>query len=121
MGLGDWCLATEEAKYYNELHGLRVIFANDKKRISYHPDIFKNNPRIAERPEEGEQVVRISNYAGSRPYIRDVSEERFLWNEKFKARPGEFWLDEQELKIGIEDAVIIEPYVKNHHIFSQNK
>jgi ADP-heptose:LPS heptosyltransferase len=114
-------LSTEEAKYYNELHGLRVVFANEQRRISYNWDIFKNNPRIAREPEPGEQVVRISNYAGNRPYIADVCEERFVWNHAFKAKPGEFWLDEQELKIGIEDAVIIEPYVKDHHVFSQNK
>jgi len=121
MGLGDWVLATEEAKYYNELHNLRVVFANEQRRISYNRDIFKNNPRIAEMPEPGEQVVRISNYAGARPYIKEVTEERFHWNFKFKAKPGEIWLDDHEKKIGIEDAVIIEPYVKNHHIFSQNK
>jgi ADP-heptose:LPS heptosyltransferase len=121
LGLGDWVLSTADAKYYNELHNLRVVFANEARKISYNWDIFKNNPRIAEKPEPGEQVVRIENYAGNRPYIADITEERFTWNYNFKASPGEFWLDKQELKIGVEDAVIIEPYVKDHHIFSQNK
>src|SRR3990167_11311633 len=112
MGLGDWVMASEDAKFYNEKYGLRVVFANESKRISYNPDVFKNNPRVAYKPDPGEQVVRIENYAGHRPYIKAVSEERFVWNETFKARPGEFWLDDQELKIGFEDAVIIEPYVK---------
>jgi ADP-heptose:LPS heptosyltransferase len=121
MGLGDWVMASEDAKYYNELHGLRVVFANEFKRVSYNYDVFKNNPRVTDSPEPGEQVVRISNYAGHRPYISDVCEERFTWNFKFKAKPGELWLDDQEKRIGIEDAVIIEPYVKDHHVFSQNK
>lgn len=114
-------MASEDAKYYNEQSGLRVVFADENKRISYNRDIFKNNPRVAENPEPGERVVRIENYAGNRPYIRGVFEDRFIWNDTFKARPGEFWLDEQEKKIGIADAVIIEPYVKDHHVFSQNK
>jgi ADP-heptose:LPS heptosyltransferase len=121
MGVGDWIMASEDAKFYNEKYGLRVVFANESKRISYNPDVFQNNPRVTHKPDPGEQVVRIENYAGHRPYIRAVTEERFHWNETFKARPGEFWLDEQEKKIGIEDAVIIEPYVKDHHVFSQNK
>ena len=121
MGVGDWVMASEDAKYYNEKHGLRVVFANEHQRISYNPDVFQNNPRVTDKPEPGEQVVRIENYAGHRPYIRDVTEERFFWNDNFRARPGEFWLTEQEKKIGIEDAVIIEPYVKDHHVFSQNK
>jgi ADP-heptose:LPS heptosyltransferase len=121
MGVGDWVMASEDAKFYNEKHGLRVVFANEKQRISYNWDVFVNNPRVAEKPEAGEQVVRIENYAGHRPYIRAVTEERFYWNDNFRAKPGEFWFTEQEKKIGIEDVVIIEPYVKDHHVFSQNK
>jgi ADP-heptose:LPS heptosyltransferase len=121
MGLGDWCLASADARYYNELHGLRCVFANEQRKISYNWDVFFNNPRVAEKPEDGEQVVRINNFAGNRPYITDITEERFYWNYEHRAEPGEFWLTEQEKKIGLEDVVIIEPYVKNWHIFSQNK
>jgi ADP-heptose:LPS heptosyltransferase len=121
MGIGDWVMASEDAKYYNELHGVRVVFANEHKRISYNWDVFKNNPRVTDSPLPGENVVRIENYAGHRPYIADVTEERFTWNHNFQASPGEFWLDDDEKRIGISDAVIIEPYVKDHHVFSQNK
>lgn len=114
-------MASEEAKYYNELHGLRCVFANDEGRVSYNPIVFKNNPRVTDSPKEGERVVRIRNFAGNRPYIEKVTPERVYWNYKFKAPYGELWLSKQEKAVGITDAVIIEPYVKNHHIFSQNK
>jgi ADP-heptose:LPS heptosyltransferase len=121
MGLGDWVLASRDAKFYNEKHGLRCVFANEQRKISYNWDVFFNNPRVTDKPAEGEQVVRINNFAGNRPYITDITEERFYWNDQHRAEPGEFWLTEQEKKIGLEDVVIIEPYVKDHHVFSQNK
>lgn len=121
MGIGDWVMASAEARYYNEQVGLRCVFANEKKRISYNRDVFFNNPRVTDRPEEGEKVVRISNFAGSRPYIAEVTEERFTWFLEYRAEPGEIWLTDAEQKVGISDAVIIEPYVKDHHVFSQNK
>jgi len=113
-------MASAEARYHNELLGKKVVFAHGQK-VYWVEEVFKNNPRIEKEPKHGQQIVRIENYPGKRPYIKLVTKERFYWNERFVAEPGEVWLDDEEKKLGIPGAVIVEPNVKAKSPFSMNK
>lgn len=112
-------MASAEARYQNEQTGLPVVFANKERRV-YWSEVFENNPRILREPNGGQKVCVIENHPGNRPYVRGITEDRFVFNEKFKAEPGEIWLSPEEKERGIDGAVIIEPHVKDLP-FSQNK
>ena len=112
MGLGDWIMATAQAKRENEKHGLRCVFTNGNKHF-YEPDIFKGNRRIAENLLPGERYVAIPDYPGCRPYIKGYGPDRFIWDEHFKATPGELYLTAAEKRLPLEvPYVLIEPGVK---------
>lgn len=113
MGLGDWIMATAQAKEQNEKHGLRVMFTDGNRRF-YDSDVFANNPRIADRLEDGEKYVAIPNFPGYRPYIAGYEEGRFIWNRSFKATPGELFLTDKEKACALDGPyVVIEPCVKS--------
>lgn len=113
MGLGDWIMATAQAKEQNEKHGLRVVFSDGKQQF-YDPDIFANNPRIAEHLQRGEKYVGIPNFPGCRPYISGYEDGRFIWNRGFKATPGELFLTDEERALAPKEPyVLIEPTVKS--------
>lgn len=63
----------------------------------------------------------VENYPGHRPYIRQVTRERYYYNPNFVIEPGEIFLTEEEEKNGIKGAVIVEPHTKTDMGFSRNK
>lgn len=120
MGIGDWIMATAEAKYFNEQTGKKVVFAHSRTGIpQWHP-VFKNNPRIEKHPSPGNDYCIVRNHGGARPYHLGYDGERFRWNDKFKAEPGELYLTKAQKEVGEVGAVLIEPNTKNYP-FSRNK
>jgi hypothetical protein len=120
MGLGDWLLATAEAKFYNEKHNLPVAFKSPKTGKYFWSETFRNNPRILKDPAPGTKFVAIHNCSGSRPYITEITPDRVHYNMDFKAVPGELFLTAEEKAAGIQGAVLIEPHTKSQE-FSRNK
>lgn len=120
MGLGDWIMATAEAKYYNEKHGLPVAFKSPKTGQFFWSEVFRNNPRMIKNPSPGTKFVAVHNASGSRPYIARIDEERVHFNMAFKAVPGELFLTAEEKAKCIPGCVIVEPHTKDKE-FSRNK
>ncbi len=120
MGLGDWILATAEARQHNEETGLKVVFVDYRDDRPFRSEVFDNNPRIEQHPQHGRQyVVLRTNGGGRRPYHTGYDGERFYWNMDFKATPGELFLSRDEKNRG-EECVLIEPHVKSFTM-SRNK
>jgi len=120
MGIGDWILATAEARYFNEQTKKKVVFAHSKTNVPQWSEAFNNNPRIVKHPERGKDYCIIRNHGGKRPYHLGYDGERFTWNYKFKAEPGELYLTMEQKKVGQIGAVIIEPNTKDAAL-SRNK
>jgi len=122
MGIGDWVLASAEAKYFNEKTGKKVVFAHSRTGQPQWSEVFKNNPRIEKHPKEGVEYCIVRNHGGTRPYHLGYSAEtqRFAWNYDFKASPGELYLTPEQKKVGQVGAVIVEPNTKALP-FSRNK
>ena len=114
MGLGDWIMATAEAKRVNLQTGKRVAFTNGQ-RIFYDEQIFKGNHRIANAPAN--DVVPVFDAPGRRPYIKEILEDRFVFREDFKASPGELFIERQPK----QDYILIEPNTKADFKLGQNK
>lgn len=113
MGIGDWILATAEAKALNEKHGIPVVFAHPKTGAPYWSEVFRGNPRILKDPRNGQKCVVVRGHGGGkRPYHNGYDGERFHWNKDYKAVPGELFLSAEEKKGGIPGAVLIEPHTK---------
>jgi hypothetical protein len=121
MGIGDWVLATAEARHYHEIYELPVVFANKNTGKVYWSEVFENNPKIVKEPKQGQQVVVVENYPGRRPYINLVTKERYHYNNSFFIEAGEIFLSEQEKSRGIDGAVLVEPNTKTEMGLSRNK
>lgn len=98
MGIGDDIIATSFAKGAAE-RGELVAFG-DGRRIIWGPHsemVFKNNPNIA-RPgqERGKNIQWVQYYKGHRIY-NSLGPNRWIWNYKFKVKPGELFFDKSEI------------------------
>ena len=113
-------MATAEAKYFHAESGLPVVFAHSKTNKPMWSEVFTNNKKILKHPANGQKCVVVRNHGGTRPYHLGYDGERFHWNYKFKAEPGELFLSKQEQAKGIPGAVIIEPHTKDAAM-SKNK
>lgn len=87
MGLGDWILATGEAKQLNIETGKKVIFGDGKRRF-FEPEVLKDNPRVAAEDEDG---VWLPDFPGCRPYIKKMQNGRMFFDDRYKAMEGEFF------------------------------
>lgn len=114
-------MATAEARHYHEVYDLPVVFANRKTRQVYWSEVFENNPKIIKEPEPGQEVCVVENYPGNRPYIKEVTAERYFYNPNFIIEPGEIFLTEEEKLKAVPGAVIVEPHTKTDMGFSRNK
>lgn len=115
MGLGDWIMATADAKEVNERHNVRVVFGDGQNR--FYDEVFDRNPRIAKELRQGERFAWVKNYPGRRPYIKEITKERFIFHPDFKAKAGELF-PKSNNKNGY---VIIEPNVKQNFWIGKNK
>lgn len=110
MGLGDWVMATVEARRVNERTGRPVVFTNPHGRVFWQRDIFANNPRISKDIDGSEPII---NCPGVRPYIKDKGVDRWYW-KTWDIEPGEIYLTVDEIISGLaaHGKVMIEPHVK---------
>lgn len=123
MGIGDWLLATSDARYHYQKHGVPVVFAHPKTNRPQWSEVFRGNPKILKDPYPGQRcVVDRSHGGGKRPYHHGYDGERlkFEWNYNYKAEPGEVFLTPEEKRLGIPGCVIVEPHTKDAAL-SKNK
>jgi ADP-heptose:LPS heptosyltransferase len=120
MGIGDWIMATAEAKHWHEKEGLPVVFFSRKTNKVQWSEVFRNNPRILKEPANGQKVKVIENHGGKRPYIKEIHPDHLVFDMDFKAVPGEFFLTADEKKRCSPGCVIVEPHTKEKD-FSRNK
>jgi hypothetical protein len=116
LGLGDWVMATADAKRINEQHDVRVVFGDGRTR--HWSEVLERNPRIAKDLKPNERFAWIANYPGHRPYIKEITKQRYIFNEAFKAEPGELFPPEPREK---GDYILIEPNVKTMFHIGRNK
>ena len=121
MGLGDWLMASGDAKEANERTGKKVKLG-DGVRMFLDSQIFANNPRMASSSDT--DVVWVKNYQGHRPYLKGTKDGRLLFNDDYKPRVGEVYFSQLEKK-NIDkidkDYIVVEPNVKRVYAHTVNK
>lgn len=121
MGLGDWLMASGDAKEANERTGKKVKLG-DGVRMSWDGQVFANNPRMASNSDT--DVVWVKNYQGHRPYLKGTKDGRLLFNDDYKPRVGEIYFSQLEKK-NIDkidkDYIVVEPNVKRVYAHTVNK
>jgi len=87
--------------------------------------IFQNNPRIAPPGSEGAPDLHwIEHYKGKRAYNSlSADRRRWIWNYKFKVKPGRFYFRDEDcpIKKGARPIVVIEPNVEWQKEVATNK
>lgn len=111
MGIGDWIMATADARRAHQKHGVRVVFGDGQRW--FWSEVFENNPIIAKKTElhTDEQFSWVTNYPQNRPYIAEIVPGRFIYRPDFKVEQGEIYLSDKE-KRPPGDFIIVEPNVK---------
>ena len=121
MGLGDWLMASGDAKEANERTGKKVKLG-DGSRMFTDIQVFSNNPRMALKLDT--DVVWVNNYPSSRPYLKGTNKGKLLFNDDYKPRVGEIYFSHEEQK-DIDkidgDYIIVEPNVKKIYAHTVNK
>jgi hypothetical protein len=121
MGLGDWIMASGDAKEANEKTKKKVKLG-DGVRMSWDGQVFANNPRMASNSDT--DVVWVKNYQGHRPYLKGTKNGRLLFNDDYKPRAGEIYFNQLEKKNISKidkDYIVVEPNVKRLYAHTVNK
>jgi hypothetical protein len=121
MGLGDWIMASGDAKEANERTKKKVKLG-DGVRMSWDGQVFANNPRMASNSDT--DVVWVKNYQGHRPYLKGTKNGRLLFNDDYKPIVGEIYFspEEQEVIDKIRgNYIVVEPNVKRVYAHTVNK
>ena len=121
MGLGDWLMASGDAKEANERTGKKVKLGNGVTMFLDN-QVFANNPRMASNSDT--DVVWVKNYQGHRPYLKGTKNGHMLFNDDYKPRVGEIYFNQLEKK-NIDkidkDYIVVEPNVKRVYAHTVNK
>lgn len=124
-GYGDELIATGLARGASK-RGKRIAFG-DGRRIKWGPyssEIFRGNPNIAAPGCELDNDIEWINYYKGHRLYNIGHGNRWEWNYSFRPKPGEVFLDKEEVtfakKIGSE-FIIIEPNVPWHKAQATNK
>ena len=121
MGLGDWLMASGDAKEANERTGKKVKLGNGVTMFLDN-QIFANNPRMASSSDT--DVVWVKNYQGHRPYLKGTKDGHMLFNDDYKPKVGEIYFNQLEKK-NIDkidkDYIVVEPNVKRVYAHTVNK
>jgi ADP-heptose:LPS heptosyltransferase len=125
MGYGDQLMATGMARGA-QARGKRIAFGEygQIKWDHYSETVFKNNPNIAPPGSERDQDLEwIRFFRGHRIYNKhDTVNNRWIWNYKFRVKPGEIFLTPEEIKAApLEPYVLVEPYASIGKIYASNK
>lgn len=116
IGLGDWIMATADARDTYEKYHVRCVFGDGETK--YWDSVFERNPIIAKDLLPNETFAWVTNYPSRRPYIKQTTENRFIFDEDFKIKSGELYPSNPKPK---SDYVIIEPNFKKEFLLGQNK
>lgn len=116
MGLGDWIMATADAREAHARTGKKVLFGDGQKYF-YEQSVFKNNPKIAD--VDGD-VVWVANFPGSRPYIAGNNGQRIIFNDGFRASAGELYLGGNPPVLN-DPFILVEPNVNPRFAHAINK
>lgn len=128
MGVGDALMASGEVRELRQKNSKLKFVIGDGKR-SYWNEVFDNNPYIIRGSEisNHKEVLWINNYEGNRPYRnygKNFPKNNYNWKKTFKAKKGEFFFTDKEMKladqiilnirkkIGTKKLIFIEPHVK---------
>ena len=127
MGYGDEIMGSGMARGARAA-GRRVAFGDGQKIYwsSWCPDIYYNNPNVAPPGSERDRdLIWVDHYKGRRKYNRqDKDSGRWIWNYDFRAVPGEFFFDQQEINIARSfkpGFVVVEPNVPWQKEVAPNK
>jgi len=128
VGFGDEILAAGQAqRLYAHNPFRRVAICDQQSRPRWHP-IWDGNPILATPADvdQGEDVQRLMNAPGCRPYIVYPFTEDTGWtfNTAFRAREhvARIYLTVDELRFGVQlqqqigPYVLIEPYSKHDNL-----
>ena len=98
MGYGDEIMITGYAKELKQKYPNHQIVAGNKERgVIVDTIMFNDNPNIKRFSElKNTQTIWIDSYSGHRPYFTKETEEKYYWNKKHKAIPGELYFSEAE-------------------------
>lgn len=109
MGLGDWIMATAQARQLHQVTGKRVVVVDLRSRPQWSP-VFEHNPIIT-RDVRGSAT--LLNASGVRPYIAGKSTERWVWRH-WNIEPGSLYLTSDELARAASFAgkILVEPNTK---------
>lgn len=127
MGYGDQILATGMARGAHARGELVAFGCGKKIRWDGNSElIFRGNINIAKPGQEREPNLRwVGFYKGCRVYNHhDRDRNRWVWNYKFKATPGEMFFSTGEKQTGERAGkgfVLIEPNVEAGKIGVVNK
>lgn len=110
MGLGDWLMASGEARMLHATTGRPVVIVDRRNRPQWH-ELFDGVPYL--RRDHGPDTVRIFNAPGHRPYIAMKTPARWRW-KTYSPTPAEIVFTPEELAFAqpFRGAVMIEPNVK---------
>ena len=108
--------------------GTRIAFGDGRHIIwaQHAHEIYTNNPNVA-RPgdERASDLEWIRFHPGHRVYNRiDSNKRHWVWNNKFRAQPGEIFLssNEQRFAEAVNPGfILIEPNVPMHKLCAVNK
>ena len=117
MAYGDALMATARVRGFDRP---AAFFNPDDKPVNnrkifwtdYCEDIFRNNPNVA-RPGQHGEFEWLPHYKKRLAYCSYNGVDRLIWNNRFKAQPGEmFFSDDERLPPPVEQPfVMIEPNV----------
>lgn len=110
MGWGDELISTGIVKKAKLKHPDKSICVGDGHNALWN-EIFENNPKISKTIDK--YALWVKSYAGSRPYIKQILPDRYIFNDSFHVEPGEIYFSPEELRHNHSDFVYIEPNVKN--------
>lgn len=115
MGIGDQIIATGLARGA-AARGKRVALG-DGKNIRWQSQsemIFRNNPNLAPPGSERSADIEWVNYYKGHRIYNSGGSNRWIWNYKFRVKPGEFFFDAREDVFEPDDnLILIEPNVPN--------
>jgi ADP-heptose:LPS heptosyltransferase len=110
MGVGDWIMATAQAKKLHEANGRPVLVCRPNG-VPMWNEVFENNPRIAKA--HGRNTQKLINSSGARPYIAGKTTTHWIW-KRWDISPGEIYLSAAERTFAEPHggSILVEPNTK---------
>lgn len=109
MGLGDWIMATAQARQLHVATQSPVVVLDLRGKVQWSP-VFDYNPILSKKVYGAAQLL---NAPGCRPYIAGKTHDRWIWRH-WNIEPGNIYLTPEELAFAAPYAgkVLIEPNTK---------